>query len=109
MEKVGGDTRPEAEAALRKVLSDIDETGQYFLGTDTRVKQYLDFWMEEYVKLNLKYNTYENYRFTIKNHINGYLGKKNLRISPLLFYKISSMLNLKGLLEENNDYYSLCP
>ncbi len=34
-EKVGGDTRPEAEAALRKVLSDIDETGQYFLGTDT--------------------------------------------------------------------------
>ena len=43
MEKVGGDTRPEAEAALRKVLSDIDETGQYFLGTDTRVKQYLDF------------------------------------------------------------------
>ena len=22
--------RPEAEAALRKVLSDIDETGQYF-------------------------------------------------------------------------------
>ncbi|MCZ1339875.1 site-specific integrase, partial [Enterococcus faecium] len=24
VEKVGGDTRPEAEAALRKVLSDID-------------------------------------------------------------------------------------
>ncbi|MCG3448289.1 site-specific integrase [Enterococcus durans] len=85
VEKVGGDTRPEAEAALRKVLSDIDETGQYFLGTDTRVKQYLDFWMEEYVKLNLKYNTYENYRFTIKNHINGYLGKKKLTdLSPAL-------------------------
>ncbi|MBK4790553.1 site-specific tyrosine recombinase XerC-family [Enterococcus faecium] len=85
VEKVGGDTRPEAEAALRKVLSDIDETGQYFLGTDTRVKQYLDFWMEEYVKLNLKYNTYENYRFTIKNHIDGYLGKKKLTdLSPAL-------------------------
>ncbi|HAQ0879671.1 TPA: hypothetical protein IW781_002288 [Enterococcus faecium] len=41
--------------------------------------------MEEYVKLNLKYNTYENYRFTIKNHINGYLGKKKLTdLSPAL-------------------------
>lgn len=85
VEKVGGDTRAEAEACLRKVLSDIDETGQYFLGTNTRVKQYLDFWMEEYVKLNLKYNTYENYRFTIKNHIDGFLGKKKLTdLSPAL-------------------------
>lgn len=32
--------------------------------------------MEEYVKLNLKYNIYENYWFIIKNYINGYLGKK---------------------------------
>ncbi|QMX56309.1 tyrosine-type recombinase/integrase [Enterococcus faecium] len=97
VEKVGGDTRPEAEAALRKVLSDIDETGQYFLGTDTRVKQYLDFWMEEYVKLNLKYNTYENYRFTIKNHINGYLGKKKLTdLSPALLQNFINAEFKKG-------------
>ncbi|MCU7383198.1 tyrosine-type recombinase/integrase [Enterococcus faecium] len=97
VEKVGGDTRPEAEAALRKVLSDIDETGQYFLGTDTRVKQYLDFWMEEYVKLNLKYNTYENYRFTIKNHINGYLGKKTLTdLSPALLQNFINAEFKKG-------------
>ncbi|HAP8069426.1 TPA: site-specific integrase [Enterococcus faecium] len=97
VEKVGGDTRPEAEAALRKVLSDIDETGQYFLGTDTRVKQYLDFWMEEYVKLNLKYNTYENYRFTIKNHINGYLGKKKLTdLSPALLQNFFNAEFKKG-------------
>ncbi|HBK5693147.1 TPA: site-specific integrase [Enterococcus faecium] len=97
VEKVGGDTRLEAEAALRKVLSDIDETGQYFLGTDTRVKQYLDFWMEEYVKLNLKYNTYENYRFTIKNHINGYLGKKKLTdLSPALLQNFINAEFKKG-------------
>lgn len=97
VEKVGGDTRPEAEAALRKVLSDIDETGQYFLDTDTRVKQYLDFWMEEYVKLNLKYNTYENYRFTIKNHINGYLGKKKLTdLSPALLQNFINAEFKKG-------------
>ncbi|RYK24779.1 tyrosine-type recombinase/integrase [Enterococcus faecium] len=97
VEKIGGDTRPEAEAALRKVLSDIDETGQYFLGTDTRVKQYLDFWMEEYVKLNLKYNTYENYRFTIKNHINGYLGKKKLTdLSPALLQNFINAEFKKG-------------
>ena len=97
VEKVGGDTRPEAEAALRKVLSYIDETGQYFLGTDTRVKQYLDFWMEEYVKLNLKYNTYENYRFTIKNHINGYLGKKKLTdLSPALLQNFINAEFKKG-------------
>lgn len=97
VEKVGGDTRSEAEAALRKVLSDIDETGQYFLGTDTRVKQYLDFWMEEYVKLNLKYNTYENYRFTIKNHINGYLGKKKLTdLSPALLQNFINAEFKKG-------------
>ncbi|HFJ7778354.1 TPA: tyrosine-type recombinase/integrase [Enterococcus faecium] len=97
VEKVGGDTRPETEAALRKVLSDIDETGQYFLGTDTRVKQYLDFWMEEYVKLNLKYNTYENYRFTIKNHINGYLGKKKLTdLSPALLQNFINAEFKKG-------------
>ena len=52
--------------------------------------------MEEYVKLNLKYNTYENYRFTIKNHINGYLGKKNLRISPLLLQNFINAEFKKG-------------
>ncbi|MDT2845503.1 site-specific integrase [Enterococcus thailandicus] len=85
VEKVGGDTREEAEIALRKVLTDIDETGQFFIGTNTTVSEYLNFWMEEYVKLNLKYNTYENYRYTIKNHINVGLGKKRLTaLTPAL-------------------------
>ncbi|EMF0592627.1 site-specific integrase [Enterococcus faecium] len=97
VEKVGGDTREEAETALRKVLTDIDETGHFFIGSNIRVKEYLDFWMEEYVKLNLKYNTYENYRFTIKNHINEYLGKKKLTaLSPALLQNFINEEYKKG-------------
>ncbi|OUK32094.1 site-specific integrase, partial [Enterococcus faecium] len=41
--------------------------------------------------------TYENYRFTIKNHINGYLGKKKLTdLSPALLQNFINAEFKKG-------------
>lgn len=85
VERVAGDTKEEAEQKLTAILSDINTTGRYFLGTDMRVKEYMKFWMENYVEMNLKYNTQQNYKFTISKHINPYLGSKKIKnLTPAL-------------------------
>lgn len=54
------------------------------------VEEYLDYWMETYVKQNCSPNTYKRYKFSI-NDIKNYIGKLKLtKLNPLIiekFYK----------------------
>lgn len=85
VERVAGDTKEQAEKKLTAILNEINTTGRYFLGTNMRVNEYMHFWMENYVKMNLKYNTQQNYKFTISKHINPYLGSKKIKnLTPAL-------------------------
>ncbi|HBG1252637.1 TPA: site-specific integrase [Clostridioides difficile] len=93
VEKVGGETKKEAEKALRDAINEYENAGIVFDETNMSLSNYLDFWYKEYVLLNCKYNTQVNYRNLIKNHIEPELGKYKLKsINPAI---IQEFLNNK--------------
>ncbi|HBF7900521.1 tyrosine-type recombinase/integrase [Clostridioides difficile] len=93
VEKVGGETKKEAEKALRDAINEYENAGIVFDETNMSLSNYLDFWYKEYVLLNCKYNTQVNYRNLIKNHIELELGKYKLKsINPAI---IQEFLNNK--------------
>lgn len=79
IERVGGKTKKEAQEALRKALSEYDNTGEYKSESNISVSDYFDFWFENYVEINCKYNTLITYRNVIKNHIKPALGNYKLK------------------------------
>ncbi|MGM7635672.1 tyrosine-type recombinase/integrase [Bacillus sp. Hm123] len=95
---VGATTKPEAERILRKAIAEYENTGSIFEASETTVHDYMKFWLEEYVMLNLKHNTQENYRGVIKNHINPVLGKFKLKsLKPDVLQKFFNDKKRDGL------------
>ncbi|MCC0697460.1 site-specific integrase [Clostridioides sp. ES-S-0048-02] len=74
VERVGGNTKKEAEKALREALNEYENSGIVFEESNISLSDYLDFWFKEYVLLNCKYNTQESYRINIEKHIKPKLG-----------------------------------
>lgn len=95
---VGAKTKLEAEKILRKAITEYENTGTVFKATETSVHDYMQFWLKEYVMINLKYNTQENYRLVIQNHINPVLGSYKLKsITPELLQKFMNDKHRDGL------------
>ncbi|MCC0642683.1 site-specific integrase [Clostridioides sp. ZZV14-6150] len=74
VERIGGNTKKEAEKALREALNEYENSGIVFDESNISLSDYLDFWFKEYVLLNCKYNTQESYRINIEKHIKPKLG-----------------------------------
>ena len=55
-EKRGFATKKEAEAALATALNQYNNAGTVFTPTEITVADYLDFWFDNYCKMNMKYN-----------------------------------------------------
>ena len=81
IERVGGRTKKECEAALRIALQEYNNAGLHFEPTEISVSDYMDYWYKTYVVVNCKYNTQLAYTMIIKNHIKPALG----------FYKMKSL------------------
>lgn len=79
IERFGGKTKKEAEKALRVALNSMDVTGLHYEPSKMSFHDYLNEWLENYVKANLKNSTYETYRSAIEKHIKPSLGKYALR------------------------------
>lgn len=95
---VGAETKAQAEKILRKAMEDYENTGVIFDPPTTSLHDYMLFWLEEYVKINLKYNTQENYKNIIDNHINPAIGKIKLRsITPEILQKFINDKHREGL------------
>ena len=91
IERVGGDTKEEAENALLDALNEIRNTGRFRDASNISASDYFEYWYENYVMTNLKYNTQQNYRGMIDNHILPYLNKYYLKeIDP---YILQNMMN----------------
>lgn len=86
IERVGGRTKKEAEAALRKALEEYNRAGLHFEPSEISVSDYFDYWIKNYVMLNCKYNTRMGYEQMIKNHIKPALGIYKLKslTTPIL-------------------------
>jgi len=63
-----------AAKAMRKAIDEFESNGKVFEAKKMALREYLDYWMENYVKTNLKFTTYNNYTKDLKNHILPELG-----------------------------------
>lgn len=79
-EKGGFSSKKEAEAALAAAVAQYNSCGQVFTPSEITMSDFLDQWIEKYVKKNLSYNTYLSYVSFIDNHIKPRLGKYKLRL-----------------------------
>ncbi|MCC0693081.1 tyrosine-type recombinase/integrase [Clostridioides sp. ZZV14-6387] len=93
VERVGGNTKKEAEKALREALNEYENSGIVFEESNISVSDYLDFWYKEYVLLNCKYNTQESYQINIEKHIKPKLGVYKVKaLTPAI---LQSFINKK--------------
>lgn len=94
----GAKTKSEAEAVLRRKILEYENAGTVFKPSEMTLHDFLDFWIKEYVELKLKPNTQENYRLTIKNHINPHLGKYKIKsLTPHVLQQFMNMKVREGL------------
>lgn len=75
IERAGGRTKKEAEAALREALTEYRNAGTTFEPTKMSFADYLDYWYKNYVQINLAVNTQEAYKNIIEKHLKPALGK----------------------------------
>lgn len=97
IERVGGDTKKEAEAALAKALAEFNNAGLVFEPSKISVSDYLDLWFDQYCKMNLKYNTQLDYIQIIENHLKPAFGKFYLKsLNPAIIQEYVNGLKVKG-------------
>ncbi|MFC4782498.1 tyrosine-type recombinase/integrase [Eubacterium multiforme] len=79
-EKGGFKTKTEAQKALREAINDYEKSGSIVEESNISVSDYLDYWFEEYVMVNCKYNTQQTYKRIIEKHLKPSLGTYKLRL-----------------------------
>lgn len=114
--KGGFRTKAEAMAAGSKAFTEYNNTGLTFTPSEISFSDYLDYWLKQYAKTNLKQTTYENYRKKIDNHIRPKLGMyrlKGLQAATLQDfingkfnegYSRNTLSVIKGLLNSSFEY-----
>lgn len=98
VERVGGKTKPEARRAYEEALRSMNRFGQYHEPKDVTVSNFFDEWFHNYVEVNLKENTINNYRGIIENHIKPAMGNSKL-------YQVNA-LSLQKFINSKKDSYS---
>ena len=89
-------TRKEAyEAGNRKYTEYID-TGNVFTPSKKSYSDYLDYWLEQYCEINLRYRTIMTYKNIIENHIKPRLGFYMLnQLTPSLLQEFINNIYLE--------------
>lgn len=91
VERAGGRTKKEAEAALRKALEEYEATGQAFRPSTVSMADYLDYWLKEYAERECKEQTYLHYKSMMYRHVRPQLG--SYRLSALTPLTITALFN----------------
>lgn len=103
-EKGGFKTKREAEQALRKALTEYENTGEIFKSSEITVADYMEFWLKNYVEINCKYGTIKNYKGCIKIRINPFIGNYKLKsVTPELIQNLINKMYKDGY---SKDYVS---
>lgn len=79
--KSGFNTKKEALEAGVKALAEYNNSGLHFEPSEISMSDYLDYWLENYVKLNLRTNTITGYKGIVEHYLKPALG----------IYKIKSL------------------
>ena len=93
--KGGFRTKAEAIAAGTQAKAEYDNAGCVFTPATVSVADYLDYWIDTYVKTNLSYNTIQNYSRLVRKHLKPALGA--YRLSALKAETIQKWIDQKKL------------
>ena len=89
---VYGATREEVRRKINVILKELD-TGTYSDARGRRIGEFLDQWLEEVVKPNVRRWTYVGYEVNVRLHIKPALGQ--LRLDQLTPLDVQRWMNLK--------------
>lgn len=102
--KSGFKTKPEAEREGLKALNEYLETGHSFKPSEISYSDYLDYWIENYCKNNLRYNTIQTYTLLINKYIKPKIGK--YKLSTITSVSLNSYIT--DIVNEFNHSKSYC-
>lgn len=91
LSKSGFKTKSEAEKEGVIAYNDYLNTGNPFSATDISYSDFLDYWLENYCYINLKYHTIEGYSNIIKNHVKPNIGY--FRLSQITRSTLQEFIN----------------
>jgi len=89
--KAGFTTKKEAEKAGTKALAEYDNAGSHFEPTEISVADYLEYWMNNYCKMNVSDSTFTGYRNIINKHIVPRIG--TYRLKAVTTMHLQEMIN----------------
>lgn len=108
--KSGFKTKKDALEAGAKAMANFNPANENKEWQHISVQDFLEIYIEQYCKINFKYNTYTHYSYTIKKHINPAIGKYYLNsVTPILIqnfinelakqdYTVQFFYNIIGIL-----------
>lgn len=93
LQKGGFRTKKDADNFLREQLNKLD-AGQYSKNDNMTVEEFLNIWLSEYAKHNMKQSTYSNREVMILKRIVPVLGKLKLDdLKPIHFTRFYNQLH----------------
>lgn len=96
--KSGFRTKKEALEAGTKALAEYNNSGLHFEPSEISVSDYVDYYFDQYIKTNLKYNTQLNKVSVFENHIKPNFGHYKLKsLNASILQEYANGLKLKGL------------
>lgn len=96
--KGGFRTKADAIAAGTQAMSEYNSSGQAFTPTEVSIADYLDYWFDNYCKMNLKYNTQLGYIQIIENHLKPQFGQYRLKaLTTASIQEYTNQLKINGL------------
>lgn len=96
--KAGFKTKKEAEVAGTKALAEYNNAGLTFEPSEMSYSDYLDYWFDNYVKVNCKYNTQLSYNQIIESHLKPALGMYKLKsLTPMMIQEYVNQKFTNGL------------
>ena len=95
--KSGFKTKKEALAAGVKALAEYNNSGMYFKPSEISMSDYLDYWLRNYVELNLRTNTIVGYKNIIDKYLKPSLGIYKLKsLTPSILQKYINKKYING-------------
>ena len=99
--KSGFNTKKEALEAGIKALAEYNSSGLHFEPSELSVSDYFDYWLKNYVELNLRTNTITNYKGIINNYLKTSLGIYKLKsLTPSLLQNYINKKYRDGLTKD---------
>lgn len=95
--KSGFRTKKEALDAGVKALAEYNNSGLHFEPSEMSFKDFLDYWIKNYVELNLRPNTIAGYKIVVNHHLKslGYYKLKSL--TPNILQDYVNNLYISGI------------